>query len=493
MDRSTLVRPVSARRSWIALPAIGRTGVFSPGAATPFGSAVDAPGGPRPGPRGKPSSRLRRTLGLSNVEGILAEIVAACAGGAVLTGWALSLGGSAALVAAIGALPFLAQIFQFPAAFLGARFGRRTVAVVAVTVQRQAVLPLALLPLFDPTPAVARAILVVVAMIYAAFGVVANNAWTAWMGDLVPRTIRGRYFGGRTARCTFAGSLAALVAGIALDRARALDRATTGLALLALVASIAGAVTTFLLLAHQPDPQPDPRDADLPDPRPFVAPFVDPRVRPFLAYHVAWNAAVGIAAGLFTLHMLRDLGLGFGLIAAHGVATAFVRLVAAPRWGRLVDRGGEGSVLVVCSFGVAILPLFWALPARFWVLPLILDPIVSGIVWSGHSVAAFSLPLSLAQARTRGFYLAAFATAGGVAFAIGAALGGVIVVRTPSIFGLPGIQVAFVASALARLAAATLALRLDRERVDALGWSRAWRTAAPRISARRADAAVRSP
>ena len=54
----------------------------------------------------------------------------------------------------------------------------------------------------------------------AVLGVLGNNAWVAWMGELVPSRIRGRYFGRRTGLCMLGGALAAGVAGLLLDWAR---------------------------------------------------------------------------------------------------------------------------------------------------------------------------------------------------------------------------------------------------------------------------------
>ncbi|MGZ3420795.1 MAG: MFS transporter [Polyangiales bacterium] len=392
---------------------------------------------------------------------MFAEVVSACAGGAVLTGWALTLGCSPTTIALLGALPFLAQLLHVPSAFLTERFGRKAVAIAAVTISRQLFLPLAILPFLSLSAASARTLLVVIAAASAVTGVVANNAWVAWMGDLVPRSIRGRYFGGRSARCTFAGSLAALAAGFALDGTRARGIALVGLSVLAAIAALSGLVTTFLMAQqHEPVSKDEQPRLDL---AAALRPFCDRAVRPLLVYQAAWNGAVGIGAGFFSIYMLRDLGLGFVLVAAHGVATAVVRMIASPRWGRAIDRAGEGPILVACSFGVALVPLLWVLPSSAWFLPLILDPILAGILWSGHALAAFAMPLSVAPARERPFYLAALASAGGGAFALGAALGGALVARFPSgipALGLRAMQLTFVASAFARLFAASLSLRL---------------------------------
>jgi len=96
-----------------------------------------------------PVSRLRRSLRASTAEGFGAELVNAFAGPTILTGWALHLGATPLQVGALGALPQLAQLVQLPSAWATALFGRRRVAIAAVGLARQALLPLALLPFLN--------------------------------------------------------------------------------------------------------------------------------------------------------------------------------------------------------------------------------------------------------------------------------------------------------------------------------------------------------
>src|SRR5690349_4095239 len=80
---------------------------------------------------------VRRALLLTSVDGALAEWVPALAGGATLTAWALYLRSGPFLVAALAAVPSLAQSLQLPAARLSARFGARRVALAASVAARQ--------------------------------------------------------------------------------------------------------------------------------------------------------------------------------------------------------------------------------------------------------------------------------------------------------------------------------------------------------------------
>jgi MFS family permease len=410
-----------------------------------------------------PATRLRRSMRYSTVEGMFCEVFNACAGPTVLTGFALWLGAAPIEAALLGQMPTVAQLVQVPAAWVTSAFGRRRTAVVAVGLSRQALLPLAALPFLPIAHGPARAILVGFAALSGALGVVANNAWTAWMGDLVPARIRGRYFGRRTAICVLGGMVGSLAAGRFLDVAA--RRAVSGqaLATLAVLGSVVGALTTWLM-ARQHEPAGE--TGTPPHAAAALRPLRDPAVRPFLAYHMAWNAAVGLGGGFYAFHLLQNLRVGFTVVALQAAGVSALRIFFAPLWGRAIDRLGTRPVLAACSFGIAVQPLVWILvtPQNLW--PLALDAALGGVFWGGYYLAAFAAPLAMAPRRERPFYLAAFAMAGGIATAAATALGGVAAAALPARFSAMGhvgygLHVLFLASAGGRLASAFLALRIE--------------------------------
>lgn len=459
--KQRLVYDPATLRAWEALRAaaavpVPRIGV--PGSSGPLGAAplAGAPGPTSRAPRG----RLRASLRVSVAEGVFAEVVGACAGGAVLTGWALHLGCGPLVIAILGALPFLAHLVQLPAAWVTATFGARNTAVAAVTASRLVYVVLVPLPFLPISLEWQRVLLVAVAAFAATGGVVANNAWVAWMGDLVPAPLRGRHFGKRTAICSAGGAAASLSAGLLLDHAGG----STGemLAFLALAAALAGALTTHLMAKIHEPAGPSRETVDL---GAAIAPVADERGRALLVYQGVFNAAIGLSSAFYALHMLTNLGMGFTVVAAHAAAIALVRMIAAPFWGRALDRAGARPILIACSFGISVLPLAWLLPTpdRWW--PLVFESILSGVFWSGHALASFTLPLSVAPRKSRAFWLAAFSTASGVSFAAAAALAGTMAEWLPPTFVVAGgtaygFQVIFVLSSACRFAAAGLASRI---------------------------------
>jgi MFS family permease len=407
-------------------------------------------------------STLRTSFRASYAEGAVAELFAACAGGAVLTAWAIHLGASPLVIGMLGALPLASQMLQIPGAWLTEAWGPKRVAVVSIGASRLLWLPVATLPFVHMPAESALQLFVGVVALGAVLSVLGNNAWVAWMGDLVPDSLRGRFFSRRTVYITLSGIVATLAAGVALDLAPH-HRGET-LSALAVVAWSAGACSVWLLL-RQHDPGRLPA-SQRPDWRVLGRVFRDGAARPFLRYLLGWNAAVALSASFFSFHMLVNLETGFVIAALHGVAVAVVRIAAAPAWGRAVDRLGARPVLILCSFGIAAVPAIWlfATPSFLW--PLALEATLAGVLWGGHGIAAIDLTIHLSPRRERAFYVAVFGATGGLGFAVASIAAGFLASHLPVSFHALGgtwsnIHVLFLLSALARLVAAVAALRIE--------------------------------
>ncbi|MGH7309399.1 MAG: MFS transporter [Candidatus Rokuibacteriota bacterium] len=414
--------------------------------------------------RAVPESTLRASVRASYAEGAVSELFAACAGGAALTAWAIYLGASPFIIGMLGALPLGAQVLQIPGAWLTQTWGSRRVAVAAIAASRLVWLPVAMLPFLDLPMSHALALFVGVVAIGAILSVIGNNAWTAWMGDLVPDSLRGRFFSRRTVYITLAGTAATLGAGIALDYLGPNGWRGETLAALAAIACVAGACSVWLLL-RQHDPNGHPT-LERPDWRVLGRVVGDRAAWPFMRYLLGWNAAVGLSASFFSFHMLVNLKTGFVLAALHGVAVALMRIAAAPAWGRAVDRLGARPVLILCSFSIAAVPAIWLFVTPEFLWPLALEAMLAGVLWGGHGIAAIDLTIHLSPRRERAFYVAVFAAAGGLGFAVASIGAGLVASYLPLRFPALGwtwtnLHVLFLLSAAGRLVAAIGALRIE--------------------------------
>jgi hypothetical protein len=394
-------------------------------------------------------SRLRASLAACTGEGLAAEAVSACFGNAVVTAWGIELGASPVVLGALWGLPYFGQVFQLPGAWVTARFGAKRTSVVANAIARQVLLPLAALPFVDVGAAAKRAMLIALFALSSLLATVGNNAWLAWMGELVPARVRGRYFARRAALCTVAATVASFAIASALDAGRAHRALGFVLAASVLARSAFGVAATALMSRQHESPQavPSPQLGEL------RLPFAHPVYRELLVYRAAWGLATGLAASVSAVYLIEGLGLGFLGVAGYGALVAALRVATASLWGRTLDRAGPGRVLVACSFGAAGASALWigGIGGRPWLIAL--DAVLSGVLLGGQELAAFTLPLSGAPPAKRHLFIAWSMAIGGVAYGLACAAGGALASCTST-------RAVVVASVGARLLAATTALRI---------------------------------
>jgi MFS family permease len=367
------------------------------------------------------------------------------------------------LLGLLGALPFASQLAQLPSSWVTRALGSRRTALAAIAVARQLPILLVPLPFVGFSVHAEQAVLLGVAAASAILGVAGNNAWTAWMGDLVPDRLRGRYFGRRSAWCALGSTVGALGAGAALDAAPPGPGAGAVLSGLALISCALGAITVALLRRQEEvnaPPPAAPRAHDL------LHPWSDRRARRALAFHIAWATASGVAAAFYPIHMIGNLRMGFARMSLYTSCIAALRIVTAPLWGRALDRVGARPVLVACCFGLSLSPAVWLFPREGCLWPLAIDAVLCGVLMAGQSLASFNLPLTLSTRQDRPFHLAAFATAAGAATGLASAAGGALTHVLPASMSIAGqtacaSQLLFLVGGGLRLCAAMLALRID--------------------------------
>ncbi len=401
-------------------------------------------------------SRLRGSLRASTAEGIAAEVVGAATSTAAITAWALHLGCGTAAIAVLGAMPFVAHVLQLPAAALTARLGARRVALATVAVSRQAYLPLVVLPFLPVAPAAARAVLLGAAAVHQGLGIFCNNGWVAWMGEIVPVRLRGRYFGRRTAICTLAAALAGLAVGVLLDRSAGGRVAT--LSGLAALTCLTGAVSTAIMARQHGGLR---RRAPAVRRTSFADVLRVPAPRRWAVLQAVCGLASGLAVPFFGVFVLRDRGIGFAFLAAHGAVTAMARTAAAPLWGRWLDRAGGARGVIVAANALAVAgPLLWIASARGGAGLLLVDAAAGGVAAAGTGVAGLVFPLSLCDDASRPVYHAVFSVAGGLAFGAGAAAAAALAGTTSAASFAGPLTLPFALCAGLRVVAVGLSLRL---------------------------------
>jgi MFS family permease len=348
------------------------------------------------------------------------------AGETYFSAFALFLKASAPQVALISTLPpLLASSAHIFSAWAGQHFGRRRIVLLGCALQALLWLPILLVPVLAPSHAIA-ALLVLLALYYSANNLTTPQ-WTSIMRDLVTERRRGRYFGHRTRLTTIATFTSLVACGVLLHELDAAGRTYFGFALIFLIAFAARMTSLYhLTFLYEPPvhgPAPDMHIEQ------WWRSLKSTGALGFSTYAALMNAAVGLSSPFFTVYMLRDLQLSYLEFTVLSGASVFVQFLMLGTWGRIADVYGNRLVLIVTSISLPIVPAVWILSDDFWAL--LLFQALSGLSWSGFTLATGNLLYEVVPRTRRAAYVAFHnvGTAAGV-FA-GAMLGAALVQVLP--------------------------------------------------------------
>uniref|UniRef100_A0A7C6EDM1 MFS transporter n=1 Tax=candidate division WOR-3 bacterium TaxID=2052148 RepID=A0A7C6EDM1_UNCW3 len=367
--------------------------------------------------------RVKFGLKISVIEGCFAQIHINLTAGLFLTGFALYLGANVFQIGLLAAIPALLTSFGFLAGILVNKLKeRRRPTVLTSGLARGLFLIPAVMLWFNYKMGIGS-FLVLVGIVNGLL-TIANNIWIGWMSDLVPKGMRGRYFGIRNTILGFVGMVISFSGARLLDYFKGLNQSATGFALIfsfAVFASIIAAV----LLSQQPDVLLTTKPITLK--QIILNPLTDKNFQRFLRFIIFWYLTSGIASPFYLVFMLKNLNLPYSTVALYGIFAGIMGLIFQILWGRAIDKFRSKPVLTINFLCVAFLPLLWLFPTRHFLLPIWLDAILTGVFWPGVNLALFNIVLSLSdQEEIKENYFAVFTFVTGIGGFISSTVGGFI-------------------------------------------------------------------
>ena len=346
---------------------------------------------------------LRRALRDVTIAWMFGVVWMSCVIGSRRTIFARCLGFQDEHFGLMTAIAFMATFGQFVAVILVERSGLRKYLFLYCGVASRALwIAIAAVPLILPVPS-AWAVWTMLVLL-AASSILASliePAWHMWMGDLIPRRIRGRYFAAR-ARWSTAVKIP-LIIGLAVVLERitrqgegiSMTAADQPILLGAICAVFAGAgvlgILDILQFRHIRDvispgatglrraAADDGTDANGREAwhwlgsarrvfaretrRLLLVPLGDRAFRRYVFYGGCMIFALAVSESYFWLFLLEELGLGqLGTDMLFMVLGPLASLAAVGGWGKLMDRWGRRPVLMLataCTV-VSIMPYFFA-------------------------------------------------------------------------------------------------------------------------------------
>lgn len=373
--------------------------------------------------RGYPGFPTRFFMYLSSIEGGFSQVYQTLTESVFLTILALSLGAEPKHLGFLAAIPHMTQIFQLIGAYLVEATGhRKRVVIAGASISRILWLLIPFLYwMFAPEKSVLFFLGIVVAS--SCLELLANNAWTTWMADLIPETLRGRYFGFRHGVLAAVTITITFFGGLWLDYGGARFGQQAALTVLLIIA-VLGGYGGLVLLTRQPDiPRPPeriaPRIKDL-----LLSPVKNRSFRRSLEFFLAWNVAIGFTKVFFDVHMIQVLKMSYLTIGLFHTIKPLMGLFLFRRWGKIIDTFQIRSVLLIAGVVIGLLPILWIIPTAGNLNMVWLIGVLVGFSWTGFNLSAYTYPMQHSPRIGRSYYLAYFSIVSGLGFIFSAIVGG---------------------------------------------------------------------
>ncbi|MGQ9683732.1 MAG: MFS transporter [Anaerolineae bacterium] len=363
----------------------------------------------------------------------------------------LALGASGQQVGMLSAVVGLAGAVMFlPGARLAERLPSYRSVVVATSLAARTMLALlVMLPwVASGQPAIYAVLLL--AALREGMAQLGNPAWTAFSAQIVPQSLRGRFFAARTLIWNLATLLCVPLAGRMIKGMGSPQGYQVAFA----VAFCAG-LAASVIYAQIPLPLSAPRTrAAGPSLREALQTLGQHRTFvSFALITMVLNLGVQLVAPFFNVYLVRQLGADASFVGLQTTLSALASMVAVRLFGPLVDRHGLRWTMLRCGPFVALIPFGWLFVRQPWqTLPV---AAIGAFAWGGFNLATFNLLLASTPDEGRPLYSALFNTASAVSLMIGPLIGGYM-------FDHWGFRYCLIASCLGRGSAMVLVYALLR-------------------------------
>jgi MFS family permease len=345
-----------------------------------------------------------------------------------VTPYALAMNASTTQIGFLTGIPSIAMVLtQLVSPILIEKTGnRKSLLLLAAFIHTLMWLPILLIPYIFHSYQIWW--LITFITVLTAFDAIGNAPWNSMMADIVPLTVRGRYFASRNRINNLVALILSFVAGGILQ-------VLTKNGFLGFSIIFAGAMVSrffsFYFLSQMVYPSvivPKIKQVSI---LKLATTLGSTNIGKYIIFNALINLSASFSAPFFSVYMLRELKFSYlTYVIINGTAT-LTTILFMPFWGKRIDRAGSIKVMKTGSLFVTILPILWLFSANIYYLCGV--QVISGFAWSG-CILALNLFLYYAapvENRTRYIALSNALMFGGTA--LGSLLGGIMAPIVPAI------------------------------------------------------------
>jgi len=272
--------------------------------------------------------------------------------------------------------------------------------------------------------------------------------WFSWMGDIVDKQYRGRWFSKRNLITGVVSVVLAVLAAIFLDYFKKIDLAMLGFIILFSLALLSR-LTSWFVFKKQYEPKMRFKEKNYFSFWEFLKKAPKNNFGKFTIFRALFAFAGTISGAVWAIYLLRYLGFSYSIYMTILVAEIVFSLVFLALWGKLADKYGNYNVLIITTMLLPTIPILWILhPSPIY---LILVPaLIGGVGWGGFNLAIRNLIYDNVGQQKRSLASAYYNMLWGIGVSAGAGVAALLI-KFLTIEIIEPIILIFIISAIARM------------------------------------------
>ncbi len=296
-----------------------------------------------------------------------------------------------------------------------------------------------------------------VVVIFYSIGLTVNNfavpGWLSWMNDLMPRKIKGEYWGIRNRYSGIAQFAAISLAGLLLYFSKKNNFEITAFGFL-MIAGFLFRFSSIFFLKRQYEPRMKVTEESHSFKfRIFLTKLFTTNFGRFVLFSILITFSTNMAGAILPVYILKSIRMNYLQFTIVMMAQQIASLIFMTYWGPLSDKYGNYRVLIISCLALPLIAFGWSFFRNFYILVMI--QFFSGFVWAGVSLATSNYIFDAVRKENISKIMSYFNMLNMPCVFLGAATGGALaelfLKKNISLMIFNAFQLVFIISALLRI------------------------------------------
>lgn len=265
--------------------------------------------------------------------------------------------------------------------------------------------------------------------LYAILGWVANPIWTSWIGDLVPKNVRGKFFSKRQIATSSSIFISFVLAGLILTYTKNNFATEYAGFVIIFVLSIFARLVSVFFLSKQYEPklkiEKQYEFSFKQFLKEFKQRFKTGHFNVMVAYMAIMYFGLYVTSPYVIAYLFNDIHFNYINYVLFVAVSLIVELSFLPVGGRLIDKYSSLPVLKLTGYTMAIIPLLLAFSRTMPML--VLTQIVGGFIWSGFTLASLNFMLETTTPQKRATAISYYNAIIGIFIFVGSLVGAYVI------------------------------------------------------------------